>query len=414
MSRTRMTSRPPRQPRGGARIALVLTATVVLIGAALGWTAWLASERILGPSRPPTLREQRVLAEAPGRIRLSRDGESMQAGAWALEWAGGYGRVGRVLASDASAVEREFRAVVGRPPVGGYASLRGVARGTDPLEMLGLSYEEVLIDGPLGGCPAWLVPGRDPTWVVYVHGRGANRAEGLRTLATLSARGLPGLLVTYRNDPGAPASPDGFTHLGLTEWQDLEAAVRWALAHGARDVLLAGYSMGGQVALQFVERSALAPHVRALVLESPVLDWEATLAARARAEGFPQAGVALGRFAASLRAGVDWQRLDQVGRAPLRLPPTLLFHNVHDRFAPFGRSAAFARRRPASVTFVPIEGGNHVEAWNAGPARYAHTLEAWCDAHGIGTGPASHEGPRARPAPTPARDPGEVVWHARS
>ena len=75
--------------------------------------------------------------------------------------------------------------------------------------MLGLAFEEVTFDGPLGSYPAWFVPGSDSTWVLYVHGRATDRPECLRTLSVLAARGLPGFLVTYRNDVGAPRSPVG-------------------------------------------------------------------------------------------------------------------------------------------------------------------------------------------------------------
>jgi pimeloyl-ACP methyl ester carboxylesterase len=250
--------------------------------------------------------------------------------------------------------------------------------------MLGISYDAVAFDGPLGRYPAWSVPGADSTWVVYVHGRGANRAEGLRTLGVLAARGLPGLLVCYRNDPGAPASPDGYSHLGLTEWQDLEAAVRYALAHGARDVVLSGYSMGGQVVMQFLSRSPLAGRVAAVVLESPLLDWNVTLAHRARALGVPRFGTWLGKSAATLRAGIRWNELDAAARAGSVRVPVLVFHCVHDDIVPVSVSERFARALPARTTLVRVPAGNHVEAWNADPARYSEVLNAWFTARGIG------------------------------
>jgi uncharacterized protein len=361
---------------------IVIVLTLVVVG-----VAWRYSEKILGPDQPPPLREQRVLAAGSGEIRLTRDAESLQPGTWALEWPGGFGWVGRVLRSDGAGVSREFRAVSGRPPVNEWASLRGIPRSSDPRTLLGLAFENVACDGPLGAYPAWRVGGPDSTWVIYVHGRGANRAEGLRTLGVLSARGLPGLLVTYRNDPGAPASRDGRYHLGLTEWEDLEAAVRYALAHGARGVVLAGYSMGGHVAMQFMTRSREASRVRAVVLESPVLDWNATIAYRSRVLGVPAVAAWLGRRAAGARADLDWNRLNLVARADRVSAPILIFHCLGDRQTPVAVSEAFAGDRAGQVTLVRIPAGNHVEAWNADPARYAGVLDAWMAAHGIGSDP---------------------------
>ena len=375
----------PRTPLRLRRTVLVVGLVVSAAGAvALGATAWRCSDLILRPERPPSLREQRVLTLEPGRVRLSRDRESLQAGSWALEWKGGFGRVGPVLAANGAGVVREFRPVVGVPPVGGWASLRGVSRSADPLSMLGLRFDAVAFDGPLGRYPAWLVPGPDSTWVVYVHGRGTTRAEGLRTLGVLAPRGLPGLLMTYRNDPGAPASPDGCYHLGSTEWEDLEAAVRYALGHGARDVVLSGYSMGGQIAMQFMSRSRLATRVRAVVMESPVLDWNATLRHRARGLGVSAFGIWLGKRAATARAGIDWGRLDRVAHHERLTAPVLLFHAVNDDRSPAWVSEAFARALPGQTTLVLVPGGNHVEAWNADPARYATAVNQWFSARRIG------------------------------
>ena len=62
-----------------------------------------------------------------------------------------------------------------------------------------------------------------------MHGINGTPQVGLRLVPTLRRAGLPTLLITYREDLGAPPSPDGFHHMGLTEWRDLKAAARYAL-----------------------------------------------------------------------------------------------------------------------------------------------------------------------------------------
>jgi pimeloyl-ACP methyl ester carboxylesterase len=359
---------------------LVLLAIALIVVGPL----WHYSELIVGPRTPSSLHEQQVFAAEADRVRLSRDRESLQPGVWALQWEDGFGRIGRVLASNDTSVVREFEPVIGQPPAGGWASLRGISRSANPLTLLGLPYQAIALDGPLGTYPAWFVPASDSTWVIYVHGIGANRAEGLRTLSVLSRRGLPGLMVTYRNDLDAPRSPDGLYHLGLTEWRDVEAAARYALSHGARRLVLASYSMGGHISLQFMRRSPLAARVAGVILEAPVLDWSATLAHRSRALRVPAIATWCAKQIAAMRAGLDWGQLDIADHHDGITAPILLFHGVHDEFVPEAVSEAFARDLPDQVTLVRIEGGNHVEAWNADPAFYAAKLNQWCESRHIG------------------------------
>jgi hypothetical protein len=374
-----------RSHAGRRAIWLALAVPAVCVGLVFA-VAWNASDQILTASKPSGLHEQQVFAAGPGWVRLSRDGESLQPGTWALQWETGYGWVGRVLATNDAGVVREYRPTLGTLPVGGWASLRGVSKIADPRSLFGLAFSEVAYDGPLGSYPAWRLPGSDTTWVIYVHGRGANRAEALRSVSALSGRGLPGLVITYRNDAGAPRAPDGYSHLGASEWADLEGAARYALAHGAHRLVLIGYSMGGQVVLQFLSHSALAWRVSAVVLESAMLDWNAGLAHRAEVLRAPFFALPLGKRLASWRAGLDWSDLDRVARTTALPAPVLAFHGTRDRYAPSAVTRAFARKFPNEVTVVLYSTGNHVEAWNVDPERYTSTLNGWLTSHGVGGG----------------------------
>jgi uncharacterized protein len=376
-------SAPARPRRALCRPALLAATLGVLCVAALAVAAWRTSDTILHAGAPPTLHEQQVLAAGPGWVRLSRDAESLQPGTWALQWESGFGWAGRVVATNAAGVVREFHALSGQPPVGGWASLRGVARNADPRTLLGLAFTDVTFDSPLGRCPAWLVPGGDTTWVICVHGRGANRAEALRTVEALAPRGMPMLVVAYRGDAGAPRPPGGYSRLGEAEWTDLESAARFALANGARRLVLVGYSMGGQMVMQFLARSALVSRVAAVVLESPMLDWNAGLAYRARLLGVPAPLLWLGKQVAAARAGLDWGTLDRVARTGPFATPVLVLHARGDRYAPLSASEAFARRHPGNVRLVVLGAGNHVEAWNVGPERYRDLLENWLERAGV-------------------------------
>jgi uncharacterized protein len=149
-------------------------------------------------------------------------------------------------------------------------------------------------------------------------------------------------------------------------------------------VVLFGYSMGGQVVMQLLARSALVSRVRGAVLESPMLDWSAGVELRASILHVPPPIPALGRWIASLRSGLDWRSLDVVSRASPPPVPILLFHGTGDRFAPYAVSERFARRFPARVQLERYTIANHVEAWNVDPARYARVLDDWLTERGVG------------------------------
>jgi acetyl esterase/lipase len=102
------------------------------------------------------------------------------------------------------------------------------------------------------------------------------------------ALGITSLVVSYRNDGDAPRSRAGAYALGATEWRDVDAAVSWALRHGARRIVLMGWSMGGAIALQTSLGSAHREQIVGVILDSPVVDWRTVLlsgqgVARARA-----------------------------------------------------------------------------------------------------------------------------------
>ena len=117
----------------------------------------------------------------------------------------------------------------------------------DPLQAFGIPFREVSYAASVGDFPAWLVDGTDSTWVIFVHGKGAERRQALRMVPVVAKLGHPFMVITYRNDVAVPADKDGYHRYGQTEYEDLEGAVTYALDHGAGGVVLAGYSLGGAI-----------------------------------------------------------------------------------------------------------------------------------------------------------------------
>lgn len=194
------------------------------------------------------------------------------------------------------------------------------------------------------------------------------------------------LLVSYRNDGDAAAANDGRYGLGVTEWADIEAAIDYALAHGAKDVVLFGYSMGGAIALQAADRSRLRKRILALVLDAPVINWVDVLAHQAKLNRLPEAvgrygqlmlTHPLGRRITGLAAPVDLKSMDWVSRAVELRTPTLIIHSIDDDFVPYGPTAELARRNPEMVEFEPFSHARHTKEFNVDPSRWEAVVDAW-------------------------------------
>jgi pimeloyl-ACP methyl ester carboxylesterase len=245
----------------------------------------------------------------------------------------------------------------------------------NPGSALGLDYREVLIPGELGESPAWFLPGPRKTWVICVHGLATGREQAMNLMPFLTERRFPVLAVSYRGDEHAPRPPEGLGHLGETEWRDLDAAISYALRGGAQQVILYGWSTGATMALRCAVDSQHSERVGGLVLDSPVLDWQATLRALTAART-PAPLVPLAMRAAQGRTGLNNERPAAELFDRLRAP-TLLLHGPGDTVAPWATSRAMARRRPDLVSLHTVADAPHAAMWNADPEQYEEALRRY-------------------------------------
>ena len=360
------------------RWAILAGIALAVVVAAAGLAAvWHFSSAVLVPDHSPLPADVAVEALPPGRVVLDRDGETERPGVYGLAWQGGHAIAGAVLAEDDGTVTRALRSVTGYLAPGMKVALDSSVYAGDPTQALGLPSATVAIPDRLGSMAAWRVPGRGRTWAIVVHGINSTPETGLRIAPTLHRAGLPSLLITYREDLGAPASPDGFHHMGQTEWLDLEAAARYALAHGARRLVLVGYSMGGAIVTQFMERSPLAARVAGLVLDAPVLDWKEVLSFNATRMGFPSFAALPVEWAIGARIDADWDSLDALRHPEDFRLPILLFHGEEDEVVPISTSEDFAALLPRWVTFFRLPRAGHTESWNVAPGLYQRRLRAF-------------------------------------
>jgi uncharacterized protein len=253
----------------------------------------------------------------------------------------------------------------------------------DPRQAYGYRFDDIRLGSEVGDLPAWLVPPAEggvsaQRWAIFVHGIGGRRENGYRFLPTLHDAGLPVIMMSYRNDEGAPASKEGIYAFGLTEWRDLEAAVEYALDHGAGSVLIVAESMGGAIAGQFLRRSRLARQVSAIILDAPALDFPALVAAQIGRDGIPFAGgIAHGGFLIlRQRIGLDFSQAYTLPEFASFSGPLFLSHGAGDQVVPVASSDRLVSERSAPTEYLRTE-ADHIQSWKANPDAYDRALAAF-------------------------------------
>jgi pimeloyl-ACP methyl ester carboxylesterase len=403
-------SRTPQGPGLGespsSGTAVRVASTVLAAGAGLAALVSIASSglavyfarRIVVPENSP---EDLEILHVSGfdddlTVQLPATEDTMLPGTYGLMFAGGNGhaRIGEVVEYDPASrtVARRVESVTS-------GDLRRARWGkwtgsvfTHPAQT-GVPYEDVVLRSDVGDLPAWFLPTRAAapadTWAILVHGRGATRTETLRAARVLDTLGVPALAMSYRNDPEVRTSAAARYGLGDTEWIDVDLAIDHALAHGARRVVLFGWSMGGAIVFQAASRGRNRERIAGLVLDGPVVDWYDVLDNQARLNYLPTPIARLtlqmisqpwARPFTGLETPLDLDRLDWVTRASELDRPVLLIHSDDDEFVPSGPSHSLARVRSDLVTMPHYDTAAHTKEWNVDPERWEDDVANYLEA----------------------------------
>jgi alpha-beta hydrolase superfamily lysophospholipase len=362
--------------------AIATAGLALLIILAVGaLVSWHFASFVLVPDHSPWSEGVEIEAVSPDQIEFQRSDATERPGIYGLVWDGGHAVVGPVLSEKADRVKRRLADIHGFLAPGLDAGIDSNVYFGNPRETLGLRYRAVVVPSELGPMPAWQIPAASnggakasSAWVIVVHGINGDRQIGLRIAPTLHKAGFNSLLISYRDDLGAPSSPDGLHHQGETEWHDLTGAVQYALDHGAQRLVLDGYSMGGALITQFMENSPLADRIDGLILDAPALNWKAILEYNATRMGFPSFAALPVEWAIDTRTNVDWDNLDALRHPQSFHLPILLFHGDDDAVIPIATSEDFAMELPHWVTYYRVLKAGHTQSWNVDPSVYDHRL----------------------------------------
>lgn len=370
--------RTPRRP------GLVLTAVVaVIVGVVWGNAGWYFAGQIIALPTPdstvPDVTITGMTGTGPTRLltllTYSNDDavDPIVAGLDLPDH--GFIRLGKVTAAPSTIVAvREATLVRGTWPALGDKVL-GSKYGwpDDPRLAIASTATPVTVSSDAGPLDETLVPGRGATWVISVHGRGSDGREVFGILHDAHIAGLPGIAIEYRGAVSGPPTPDNHLHFGLTEWKDVQANVDYLRrTYGAQHFILSGFSLGGELIVQFLRNSPDRVDVTGLILDAPLIDLDATLRLRAEDMRFPGwlrgALLPVADTFASWRAGLDFGKLDAVGWLSQQPAPILLFHGSSDTSVPIGPSQELARLDPR-VSYHPCV-AEHVRCWNVDPTGY--------------------------------------------
>jgi alpha-beta hydrolase superfamily lysophospholipase len=372
----------------------VIPGGISLVAASFFGSSWYLAEKIRsealaagpGPAMP-AYDDVQFAGVSPGQVQLRAVGHQpalrkpMLCG---IAWPGGTGHLGGVASVSGGVVTRPLTVIFGSAPtVGQLAALDRSYFLGDPETAFGIPVQDVVVPGPLGPLPAWYFPGPGSTFIIGVHGQNGTRKDVLRVIDIVHRMGFPALAVTYRNDLGATRDPSGYLRYGQTEWSDIEAAVQWSLAQGARSVVLVGQSMGAAVVAAFLKRSSLAPKMARVVLDAPMLDLHAAIDYQVDRHLIPIIGrlpaplLRTAKRIASARFGVDWSAMSYLDETTWLKVPALVTHGDDDPRVPISTSLRLNELKPSLVTFEVFPGAGHLESWNTDRSRYTSLVESF-------------------------------------
>ncbi|MBN1531735.1 MAG: alpha/beta fold hydrolase [Spirochaetes bacterium] len=232
---------------------------------------------------------------------------------------------------------------------------------------LNLPYQEVSFKSRDGlTLRGWFMPaGKSDRAVLFVHGHGASRYEGLRWVKALHKAGFATMVFDLRNCGQSDRAP---VSMGYHEKDDVIAAVDYLYAvKGIKKIGLFGVSMGSASGILAMARDK---RIAAGVFEAGYADFRDLIVRVAKRDfGLPRFPlVDLTFLLFDLRTGADSRAISPervIGSISPR--PVFIMHCKEDNYVPYDHGERLFRKAREPKEMWTHKCAHHAEAWQADP-----------------------------------------------
>lgn len=209
--------------------------------------------------------------------------------------------------------------------------------------------------------PGWIVrpaAADEGRWALFLPGLGSHPLRHQAVASAFTDRGYTCLFASH--SARRPARRHTF---GAHERREALAWIRYAADHGAREVVLLGWSFGASLWLHALS-VRLPVDVRAIVLTGPLVDWSDTIAhgARGGVLGTALAAAVRGVLATPFLCRLAGQRRPRSLRpasTPAGAPPLVVVHSDTDDTVPLATSRRLVTEWPAPASLHVVRGARH-------------------------------------------------------